>query len=202
MATVMHLCKKALVLERGQVAFVGDCMSGVAQYTNACNALTGSVVDLTDHPRRRPGSKPVLGSVRLLNSAGQTTDQVLCGEGVAVELGVHPACTTGLLHFAVGFDDGLGTRLFTAATYLTDTELLADRTNQRVVCRLDLLPLAPGRYCLTLNGGPKHAVWTDVVDQALWFEVVPADFYRNGKLPRAEGGRFLIRSRWKSGTHL
>jgi lipopolysaccharide transport system ATP-binding protein len=196
MATVMHLCKKALVLERGQVAFVGDCMTGVARYTNACDALTGSVVDLTDHPRRRPGCKPVLGSVRLLNSAGQTTDRVLCGDGITVELGVHAKCSTAQPHFAVGFDDTLGTRLFTAATYLTAGTPAVDRRTRRVVCRLEALPLTPGRYCLTLNAGPRHAAWTDVVDQALWFDVVPADFYGNGRLPNPDWGRFLMRSTW------
>jgi lipopolysaccharide transport system ATP-binding protein len=199
MPTVMHLCKKALVLERGRVAFVGDCMTGIALYTNACNGLTGSAVDLTGHPRRRPGCKPVLGSVRLLNSAGQATDQVLCGEAITVELGVHPDCPTAQPHFAVGFDDTLGTRLITAATYLTDAAPAVDRETRRVVCRLDGLLLTPGRYCITLNAGPRHAVWTDVVDQALWFDVVPADFYGNGRLPNPDWGRFLMRSRWSTG---
>ncbi len=67
---------------------------------------------------------------------------------------------------------------------------------QRVTCRLEQLPLTPGRYCITLNAGPRHDVWTDVVDQAVWFDVLPADFYGNGKLPNSDWGRFLMRSRW------
>ena len=199
MATILHLCQKVAVLERGQLAFVGDCQTGVAHYNGNCSDQTGGTVDLTDHPRRRPGCKPVLGSVRLLNSAGQTTDQILCGEAVAIELGVHPACPTTQPHFAVGFDDTLGTRLFTAATYLTDSAPAPDKGIGRIVCRLDQLPLTPGRYCLTLNAGPRHAVWTDVVDQAVWFDVVPADFYGNGRLPNPDWGRFLVRSHWSPG---
>jgi len=196
MATIMHLCRKVAVLDRGQLAFVGDCQSGVAIYNGNCSAQTGSEVDLTDHPHRRPGCKPVLGSVRLLNSSGQATDQIMCGEAIVVELGIHPACSTSQPHFAVGFDDTLGTRLLTAATYLTDTSPPIEQGCRRVVCRLDQLPLTPGRYCLTLNAGPRHAVWTDVVDQAVWFDVVPADFYGNGRLPNPDWGRFLLRSRW------
>jgi lipopolysaccharide transport system ATP-binding protein len=65
-----------------------------------------------------------------------------------------------------------------------------------LLCRIDELPLAPGRYSLTLNAGPQGGQWADVIDQALWFEVVPTDFYGNGKLPNPDWGRCLIRSRW------
>ena len=67
---------------------------------------------------------------------------------------------------------------------------------RRAVCRLPELPLGPGRYCLTLNAGPRQWVWSDVIDQALWFEVTASDFYGNGKLPNPDWGRFLVRSQW------
>jgi lipopolysaccharide transport system ATP-binding protein len=214
MATILHLCRKVAVLECGRLAFVGDCRAGVELYNNSCSDSSGAEIDLTNHPRRRPGSQRILGSVRLLNSSGTATDQVLCGEAVTIELRTHPDCPISQPHFAVGFDDTLGTRLFTAATYLT-SEVVCGGTvtgessqpplithhsplTTRFVCRLDALPLTPGRYCLTLNAGPRHAVWSDVVDQALWFDVVPADFYGNGRVPSPDWGRFLVRSRWEA----
>jgi hypothetical protein len=35
-----------------------------------------------------------------------------------------------------------------------------------------------------------------MVDQAAWFDVAPADFYGNGRMPNPDWGRFLLRSRW------
>ena len=52
---------------------------------------------------------------------------------------------------------------------------------------------------LTVNAGPRQWVWTDMIDQALWFEVSATDFYGNGKLPNPDWGRFLVRSQWSGG---
>jgi lipopolysaccharide transport system ATP-binding protein len=198
MATILHLCDKVVVLDRGRLAFHGACREGVALYTSACNTLSGSEVDLADHPRRRPGCKPLLARLRLLNGSGQPTDQFLCGEPVTVEVSLNPAHPLTQPQVAVGFDDTLGTRLFTAATYLCAAPPASGPAVHRYVCRLAELPLTPGRYCLTLNAGPLHAAWTDVIDQAVWFDVSAADFYGNGRLPNPDWGRFLVRSSWKA----
>jgi len=196
MATVMHLCSKVAVLEKGRLAFLGDTLTGIGYYNQNCSGSTGGTVDLVDHPRRRPGCNPVLGSISLRNSKGRETDQIVCGESISLVLGIHPNCPTAQPHFAVGVDDTLGTRLFTVATYLSDSDTPEPDGVKRVGCRVDQVPLTPGRYALTLNAGPRNAVWTDVVDQALWFDVVPSDFYGNGKQPNPDWGRFLMRSKW------
>ena len=72
MATIINLCTKALVLERGRLIFDGDCDEGVAQYVSRCNTDCNSEVDLAEHPNRRTGSQPILGRLRLLRR-GWTT---------------------------------------------------------------------------------------------------------------------------------
>jgi lipopolysaccharide transport system ATP-binding protein len=196
MATVLNLCEKVALFERGRLAFLGGCAEGVRRYSSSCTESTGAEVSLADHPNRRPGCTPILGKVRLLDGAGKPVPQVTCGAPVMIEVAVQPGCPVAEPHLAVGFEDTLGCRIFTAATYLTDTATPEMRRAGRLVCRLDELPLAPGRYCLTLNAGPQGGQWADVIDQALWFEVIASDFYGNGKLPNPDWGRCLIRSRW------
>jgi lipopolysaccharide transport system ATP-binding protein len=196
MATVLNLCETVALFERGRLAFRGGCAEGVRRYTSDCTASTGGAVALSGHPNRRPGCPTILGGLRLLNSAGEPTDQLLCGEAVTVELTVDPSWPAGQLDFAVGFDDTLSCRLFTLATYLTDSWGPRPGRVRRAVCRLPELPLCPGRYCLTVNAGPRQWVWTDMIDQALWFDVTATDFYGNGKLPNPDWGRFLVRSQW------
>ena len=198
MATILNLCQRAVVLDRGRLAFVGPCAEGVQFYTNSCSPPSGGEADLAGHPRRRQGCTPILGRVCLLNSTGQATDQVLCGEAVTIELEVDARCPVPEPHFAVGFDDTLGCRLFTLATYLSNAVPASTRGVRRIACHLAQLPLAPGRYSLTLNAGPREWVWTDMVDQALWFDVTATDYYGNGKLPHPDWGRFLARSRWRA----
>jgi len=196
MATILNLCEKVALFEKGRLAFVGDCQAGVRRYSSSCTVATGGAVNLSVHPNRRPGCPTILGGLRLLNSAGEPADQFLCGEAVTVELTVDPTCDIDHLHFAVGFDDTLSCRLFTLATYLTDSWRPRDGRGRKVVCRLGELPLCPGRYCLTVNAGPRQNFWTDMIDQALWFDVAATDFYGNGKLPNPDWGRFLVRSQW------
>jgi lipopolysaccharide transport system ATP-binding protein len=195
MPTILHLCEKVILLERGRLAFAGRCREGVARYTGNNTSQAGSDVDLSGHPNRRPGCKPLLTRVRLLDGAGRPASEFLCGGPLAVEIWLDPAHHLSRPQIAVGVDDSLGTRLVTAATYLCDAPP-AGWPAHRYLCRIDGLPLTPGRYCLTLNAGPPHAAWTDMVDQAAWFDVAPADYYSNGRMPNPDWGRFLLRSRW------
>jgi lipopolysaccharide transport system ATP-binding protein len=196
MATILHLCEKVALFDQGQLAFLGDTEKGMQLYIGSAGVPGGGEADLANHPRRRPGCPPILGSIRLLNSQGVATDQFQCGEPITVEIRVDPRSTVGQPHFAIGFEDTLGCRLFTVATYLSDRAADAARCRSGVVCRLNEVPLAPGRYALSLNAGPREWVWTDFIDQAMWVEVTAANYYANGQLPNPEWGRFLVRSRW------
>jgi lipopolysaccharide transport system ATP-binding protein len=197
MATILNLCDQVAVLDQGRLTFMGDCEQGISHYMNNSNApAQGAEVDLIDHPSRRVGKTPILGRLRLLNSSGRPASEFLSGESITVELGVvapqpvHKPC------FAIGIEDSFGCRVFTVATYMTENPPTVVTSDEKLVCRLDELPLCPGRYCVSLNAGPLHGAWTDALDQVTWFDVVASDFYRNGKLPDAEWGRFLVRSRW------
>jgi lipopolysaccharide transport system ATP-binding protein len=197
MATIINLCKKAVVLEKGRLIFEGPCEEGIGLYVKDCNVESASELGLIDHPRRRAGSTPILGNIRLSDGDGNPADQFLCGKPVQIELEVHPTCNVSRPHFAVGFEDMLGCRLFTVATYLTDSWSPNGRRPRRVTCRLDQLPLTPGRYSISLNAGPREWVWTDVIDQALWFDVLEDDFFGNGRVPNPDWGPFLVRSKWE-----
>jgi lipopolysaccharide transport system ATP-binding protein len=196
LATILNLCDKAAVFAHGRLIFVGPTEEGIQLYMNQCSTVVEADIDLVHHPNRRPGCTTVLGRVRLMDESGNLTTQVRCGAPVMIEVEAAPGCPFTEPHFAIGIDDVLGTRVLTAATYLTDSAPESLRRTKRLLCRLDSLPLAPGCYSLTLNAGPQSAQWADVVDQALNFEVVPTDFYRNGKLPNPDWGRCLTRSHW------
>jgi lipopolysaccharide transport system ATP-binding protein len=197
LATVLNLCQKVIVLDQGRLAFEGESDQGVRFYMNRLTEcrVTG---DLWNSPHRRPGCKPILKSAAILNSQGEPTTQVLCGEAISIELEAdRSSLSSGGIHYAVGIDDHYGNRLMTASTLHMKHAENGLGGSGRVVCRLADAPLFPGRYGMTLYAGPAYAWGTDVIEPALWFDVVPADFYGNGRLPRPEFGRFLVRSDWR-----
>ena len=197
MAAICNLCSKVIVLDWGRLMFEGPSEEGIGVYAKRCSVSNASEVDLTNHPNRRVGSTPLLGKIRLLSDSGHPTEEFRCGEPMLIELEVDPRWKTLSPHFAVGFDDTYGCRLFTVATYLTASWSTHLSQPRWVVCRVDQLPLCPGRYSITLNAGPSEARWMDMIDQAAWFAIEPTDFYENGRIPHPDWGRFLVRSTWQ-----
>lgn len=195
MSTILNLCEKVVLLERGRLKFVGPCQEGIAQYMRDANAATGGDVDLSAHANRRPGCRSYVTRLRMLDEAGRVTDQVFCGQPVTFEVSLDPRCGFVDPQVAIGIEDQFGCRVFTLATYLAEQSPDVRRAS-RLVCKLGELPLAPGRYAVTVNAGPVHDAWGDVVDQGLWFDVSANDFYGNGRMPNADWGRVLMRSNW------
>ncbi len=197
LATVLNFCQKVIVLDQGRLVFEGEADQGVRFYTNRMAERGASGDDLWNSSHRRHGSKPILKSATMFDSQGEPTTQVLCGEAISIEMEADRAWSSSGLHYAIGIDDHYGNRLMTTSTLHTQHADKGLGGPGRVVCRLADAPFFPGRYGMTLYAGPAYAWGTDVIEPALWFDVVPADFYGNGRLPRPEFGRFLVRSDWR-----
>jgi lipopolysaccharide transport system ATP-binding protein len=196
MAAIQNLCERIVYLERGKLVFAGACEEGIKHYTSRSSSLEGADVDLSTHPGRRVGSSPVLRRLRLMNGLSLTTDQFLCGEPMVIELIIEDHSSNAELNIAVVYEDPLGGRLFTLGTHLSDTGAILAEGTKRVICFLDELPIAPGRYCLSLEAIPPREEPIDSIDQAVWFDVNPTDYYGSGRSPHVARGRFVARSRW------
>ena len=69
-----------------------------------------------------------------------------------------------------------------------------------VTCCLSDLPLLPGRYFLDLwLSDFSLPTAFDMVADACWFEVFPADLLGSGKLPPPSEGPVFMRGRWSLG---
>jgi lipopolysaccharide transport system ATP-binding protein len=198
MASILHLCRQVAVLDRGRLAFVGDCEAGVERYLESSRATTGLDCELSDHPGRRPGMRPHFRALRVRDGKGHVTNQIGCGDPVQFEIALDTAAAASDYNVQIGVEDHMGVRLFTLATNFSAGGSLPLSGRGRVVCSLDQFPLCPGRYALSVFLGPVYKPLIDAVDQALWLEVVAKDFFGNGRLPHSSEGRLLVRSRWES----
>src|SRR5262249_21409280 len=148
MAAIQNLCSRVAVLDRGQLVFAGDCPAGINYYMNRSGTPAGGDVDVTRHPLRRAGSKPILQHLRLLNLAGEPACQFAGGEPLTLELEADIPRGMADANIAIIVEDALGGKLFTVGSHLTGQELPLGSGQCQVVCRLDSLPLSPGRYAL------------------------------------------------------
>ncbi|MCI0641896.1 MAG: Wzt carbohydrate-binding domain-containing protein, partial [Gemmataceae bacterium] len=120
------------------------------------------------------------------------------GQPMHFELSVDVPAEMVDLRCGICIADSLGTRLFSISTTLSTSVLPPLVGCQRLVCSLADLPLVPGQYSLSVNGGPPYQGDSDVIENAACFEVIEGDYYGNGRLPNAAWGQFLVRSEWSA----
>src|SRR6266540_4236543 len=198
MAAVQNLCKRVILIERGRVEYDGETNAGIDRYMATSIEASYEEVDLVCHPMRRSGCPPLLRAIRLLDGAGASKAQFSPSENMTIELTVEPVVTLNDPHFDIGVDDNMGTRIFSLATYLSDVELSALKRTSRVMCYLDQLSLAPGRYHLSLCAGTRQNAVIDTIENAVSFEVVADDFFGNGRIMPAGFGKVMVRSHWEA----
>ena len=195
MAVISNLCPKVMLLAQGSIEHLGTAEESVRQYVGTAVSPGDGQVNLTGHPARRPGSLPLLKAVKLLDSRGKVRDRFQSGEPITVELEFDPIMRLDEPQFAIGVDDGFGTRIFSVATYLSSSRLRPLLEPCKVTCLIDELALEPGRYTLSLSAGTPQNTLLEALDQPIAFDVEASDFYGNGRVPTGLG-RVLVRSRW------
>jgi lipopolysaccharide transport system ATP-binding protein len=198
MVAIENLCHRGILLAEGQVKFIGEVEECLAVYSDSGIVSHGGDVDLTSHPTRRSDALPLLKRVRLLDKDAKVKDRFSCGESMTIEFTFDPVVTLRVPQFGIGVDDWMGSRIFSLTTYFSDSELPSLEKPCRVSCRIDEVPLAPGRYTLSLSAGNLQNPYIDALENAMSFDIDSVDYYGNGRVPEASFGRVLVRSRWAS----
>ena len=198
MAAVQSLCSRGVLLDQGKISYVGNVSDCVSRYTDFGCSSHAADVDLSSHPARENGKLPLLRRVRLLDAKGNVSDRFLCGEKMRIELTCEPSISLRNPEFTIGINDWLHTRVFSVTSYFSESTLPPFETECRVICDVEALPLAPGRYTLCLSAGSFEHLWVDHLEDAVSFDVEAANFYGNGRVPDGNYGRVLMKSRWQA----
>jgi lipopolysaccharide transport system ATP-binding protein len=192
------MCDRSIVLKRGSVDFDGDTREGIGRYLSDAVLTGDGEVDLRDHPMRRGNALPLLESIRLLDASNMPATSFAAGEKIHFEFTFNPVVNLEKPEFGIGVDDSGGLRIFSLATYLSNSTLPPLRTPCKVVCSVDELALAPGRYYLSLSAGDLHNTLIDAIDHAVAFDVEAGDYFGNGRTSTPGLGRVMVRSAWKA----
>jgi lipopolysaccharide transport system ATP-binding protein len=195
-AAISRLCDRTVWLDQGELKFLGVTEESVRGYLGGLAMTVESDVDLRTHPNRDPGRAPLLKRVRFLDSLDTPKTLFRSGEMIKFVLDFDPIVPLDYPQFGIGVNDSMGTRLFSLLTYSLDASLPPLRTPCRVICQIDELPLAPGRYSLSLSVGTFRDPLMDNLENAVFFDVEAGDFFGSGKTQPARLGGVLVRSRW------
>jgi lipopolysaccharide transport system ATP-binding protein len=196
MAAVVNLCRRALLVQKGRVVADGEPGAITARYLTSDTGVCRAEYDLTRCPARRKNAQPLLQKVRLLNAQQQLASRFFSGDELFVDFELLFPRPLSAPQIGIGFDNSWGQRVCSVATYLWRGALPALQGRCRVRCHVPELPLLPGPYTLSLSVGHLQESLLDQVENTVALEVLPADFFGNGRLESAQLGGTLVRSSW------
>jgi lipopolysaccharide transport system ATP-binding protein len=193
MLAVETLCKSAIFLDAGELRIFGRPRDVISEYTKRITDAGAMFADLRDHSGRSREATPVMTEVSVVSTDAEPS-VIRMGDNVAI---------------VVKFRSSTAIRPCVSFTIKTDRSErvfhVSDRNSNQLstvtaihsgtlTCSLSNLPLLPGRYLvdLWLADFSHTDAPLDIVADACWFEVLPANLLGFGKLPpRAEGSVFI-----------
>ena len=196
MAAIVNLCRRVLLIEKGRLAADGEPHAIAARYLTSAAGACRAEYDLSACPGRRKNALPLMRAVRLRNSRQQLSAAFFSGDPLCVEFDLEFPRPLHAPQIGIGFDNCWGQRVCSVATYLSRSDLPALDGRCRVRCHVPELPLLPGTYTLSLSVGHLQESLLDQVEHVVALEVLPADFFGNGRLESAQLGGTLVRSLW------
>jgi lipopolysaccharide transport system ATP-binding protein len=188
---VTHLCNRAVYLQSGELKKIGKTEEVVEYYMNS--DLADSEKDLLRR-QRLYGFVPMLRSLECRADGGAPRAQ--CGGGVdfLIGLDVPHALGSASVALVISSDQGYRVLGFNSRLELGPQRFAAG--SRTVRCRVDALPLAPGRYTIEVGVASGDKL-VDYVEHAGILDVEFADFFGNGQMLNAREGQILHRAAWE-----
>lgn len=189
LAALENLCRKGIVLQRGELAFSGNVGEAIKYYlgssTGPSSDGTYSGFDLTHAPSRPSRFRPLLKRLELSNEEGLPLCQGLpMGAALKAQILFDLEVPTRFFDVTLAFDNQFGQCVFVAGSNCHPDNNDESHFGERLyVCEIPSFTLMPGEYRIraTLSvGGSK----VDSVEDAARLTVVGSDFYGNGRVPR------------------
>ncbi len=199
MMAVENLCQRGVVLDQGQVKFIGGQREAIAQYLKALSANTASLRERKD--RRGSGELRVV-AIDFRNVNGRRLDVLIPGQDVGVYLHYEVTGDIPKADILAGIiiKTQLGVRVIFHHNRLTRELFTQLPPKGMLICSIKNLLLAPGDYLLeyfVMSNAGYGQDRLDSMNDAVQFTVIENDFYGTGELPISSHGHYLVHANWR-----
>jgi lipopolysaccharide transport system ATP-binding protein len=192
MAAIEKLCDTGLLIAGGRCVATASIDAVIQRYLHEVSGLKAVAL----HQRNdREGSGNIrFVSVTLEGRPGQELSAFQCGADATLCLDIDILATTvvSAVCLSVGINNDIGQRVALLDSEMIGAFIPVLRFGRRTVrFTIPRMPLAPGRYRLTLfaSVGGETADW---VKDAAMFDVEGGDFFGTGRLWTPESGQGMI----------
>ena len=199
MTVIEGLCERAILLEKGRVAKIGNTHEVVEGYADAIRGLAGTAIEAR-HDREGLG-EILLTRIEVMDTQRHPVAAAITGRDVVIRMYYRCAAGKEFLNcrVSISVNGRKAQDLFVLSTDIVDPKPLTLRGEGYVDFILPELPLTGGAYFfqsyIESNG---HA--QDWIKNVAPFSVLDADYYGTGKLcpPGWEANGVLVRYRWEA----
>jgi lipopolysaccharide transport system ATP-binding protein len=198
MGAVQHLCNRAILLESGRVAFAGTPNETIAYYLKSLKDRSSEtqshVIDLRNSAGRPPGFRPMLTSMELYTTGDvPVVGSLQVGAPLKIQVSFRLEKAAPDLSVTLMFLNSFGQPILDlSSAYHADPPRGDAPGDHTVVCDIPSLSFLQGDYSLSVYLDIERNV--DRVENAAHVNLVGADYYGGGKLPRQ--GLMLLRHHW------
>jgi homopolymeric O-antigen transport system ATP-binding protein len=196
MATVEALCQTCLYIARGRSVTKSSPSEAISHYMTSDLEAGAGQRSLVIHQGRRNGQETVMSSISLYSRGSEPTGMVRMGEPLSVRVSYSaPRPVRPVLGIAIKTVHGSPVFCVSDrfAHQLAHCKPAARAT---VACEIEELALLPGTYSLDLWLGDETSDF-DMIQDAISFEVIPADLLGTGRLPPSVLGAVFCRANWR-----
>jgi len=175
MAAISTLCRKAIILEKGMIEFIGDVNSGIDRYIRSSNASTGDV-DL-GNLKHHICIFSKLRTIQMMDENLGISSTLFIGKPFSIRIGFELMEYVRNLEigFCINNNQGVALVGYVSPWEGFQTEFAA---GQHVVeCRIPFLQALPGTYSITVWIKRIGELIDDEVERAIQFEVLSTDIH-------------------------
>ena len=200
LATLENLCRKGIVLQRGEISFIGSAEDALKHYVGGPASQREVVgldrTDLTHAPGRSPRFAPLIRRLELLSVEGQSLKGGLpVGAALRIQVLFELPEPTSTFSVTFAFINLMGQCVFYASSAYQREWSREEHFGERVyVCEIPSFTLVPGEYQIRAAlyvGG----VIVDLVDDAARLTVIESDFY--GTVRISTYGTCVLKQKWQ-----
>jgi lipopolysaccharide transport system ATP-binding protein len=189
MSSIEALCNSCLYMQCGRLEGKGNPAEMISRYLANDSRRGGGSCSLINHPGRSSRRLQVMTHVELETDTGSEVTSIRMGCLLKVKVKFRSSGQPLHPVLAVVVKTENQAPVFAVSNRYITRFLFPQKVSEgTVTCTLDHLPLMPGTYYLDLSFGNEVVFDLDVVQEAISFEVTPADVFGSGKLPPATAG--------------
>jgi lipopolysaccharide transport system ATP-binding protein len=197
MAAIETLCEKVILLERGEIHFVGSAKDGVSAYLK--NSLTNaSTIPLQDRKDRKGNGKVKYTDIKIIDEKGEYVDKLLSGYNYTIELKYKNFTNAAIKNVKVCieiFDEKEHRLLFLRNDFSNDI-INIDKEIGSIRCKISDFPLTIGTYHFVLYLSLHDQEIFDLIGNVNYIDVVGGNYFGTGSMGMPAQCKILTKAQW------